>query len=111
MNIGIFLLAGPLIPRSTSLQGLPKSSILFEDLIGSAEQGDWHLEAECPGCLQVDNKFDFRDLLYRQISRLLAVEDAAGIDANQAIQFIDTASVAHQTACHHELSIRRYRRH
>src|SRR5262245_58016886 len=70
-----------------------------------------YVEAERFGGFEIDDEFDFRDLLYRQISWVLTVEDAAGVDANQAIQFIDTASVAHQAACRHELTIRRYRRH
>jgi putative tryptophan/tyrosine transport system substrate-binding protein len=45
---------------------------LLDHLVGAAEQRDWHLEAERPGGLQVDDKIDFRDLLHRQISRLLA---------------------------------------
>src|SRR5262249_9654040 len=36
------------------------------------------------------------------------VEDAAGVDTNQAVQFVDTASVAHQAACRTKLAIRRY---
>ena len=43
------------------------------------------VEAERLGGPEIDHELDFRDLLYRQIGRLLALEDAAGVDADQAI--------------------------
>jgi hypothetical protein len=68
----------------------------LDHLVGAGEQCHRHGEAERLGGPEIDNELDFRDLLYWQISRLLAIEDAPGVDANQSVQFSDTASVAHQ---------------
>ena len=45
------------------------------------------------------------DLLDRQVGRLLAVENAAGVDADQTEAFRIIASVAHQAAGRGELAI------
>ena len=58
---------------------------LFDYLVGAADERNWYLEPERLDGLQVDD--DFRDLLHREIGRLLAFEDAAGVDADQPVQF------------------------
>ena len=62
-------------------------------------------KAERLGGLEVEEQFDFRDLLDRQFARLCAFENPAGIDADLAICVRTTASVAHQTAGCGELAI------
>ena len=54
---------------------------LFDHLIGDGKQRWRNIEAERLGRLEVDVLLG---LLYRQISGLLAIENAPGIDAGQA---------------------------
>src|SRR5262245_14571364 len=68
----------------------------FDHLVGAAEERDRDCETERLGGLHVDDEFDFRRLLHRQVRRVLALEDAAGVDATETIRVPDTASVAHQ---------------
>ena len=58
---------------------------LFDHLVGAADQRVRDGDAERLGGLQVDDHLDFSGLLDRQIGRLLALENAAGIDAGQAV--------------------------
>src|SRR5215471_3227540 len=70
----------------------------FNHLVGGNEQLVWRGEAEHPGGLVVNDQFEFRRLHDRQIGRLRALEDAAGIDADLAIHIHNVASIAHQSA-------------
>jgi hypothetical protein len=47
--------------------------LLIRYLIGAGEQRRRHRQTERLCGPEIDNEFDFRDLLYRQISRFLAV--------------------------------------
>src|SRR6266511_3519587 len=78
---------------------LTLSEPLLDHLVGAAEQRERHREAERLGRLHVDDQLDFRGLLDRQVSRLLALEDAADIDAGLVIRIGKIGSVAHQAAC------------
>ena len=54
----------------------------FDHLVGDGEQRGRHVDAERPGRLQVDDELELGRLQHRQVGRLLALEDAAGIDAD-----------------------------
>jgi len=52
-------------------------------LVGAAEERDRHIDAKCFGGFEIQNQFDPKRLLDRQIGWLLALENATGIDADQ----------------------------
>ena len=69
------------------------------------------VDAERLGGLQVDVQLDFGDLLDRQVGRLFALENPAGIDAGQAVCVRNVRSVAQQTSGRGELAPLVDRRH
>src|SRR6202030_449513 len=76
----------------------------FEHLIGTAEQRKRKGDAKRAGRLEVDVKVDLGGLLHRQICWLLALENAADINADQTIRLGDAATVAYQAAGRGELA-------
>src|SRR6516165_32663 len=76
----------------------------FDHLVGAAEQRERNGEPERPGGLEIDDQLDLRCLLHRQVGRLLALKDAAGIDADQSERVRKIGSVAHQASCRSELA-------
>ena len=53
----------------------------LDHLVGAADQRVWDVEAERLCGLEIDVQLDFRGLLDRQVGRLIALENPAGIDA------------------------------
>jgi hypothetical protein len=51
-------------------------------LVGRGQQRFRDVKAEGLGSFEVDDQIKFRDLLHRKVGRLLAFENASGIDAN-----------------------------
>jgi hypothetical protein len=70
---------------------------LFDNLVGGREQRRRHGKAEHPGGLMIDDQLELARLYDRQIGRLHALEDAAGIDPELAKRIRNVGSVAHQT--------------
>jgi hypothetical protein len=70
----------------------------FDDFVGACEQRRWQIDAERPGGLQIDDKLKLGRLRDRQIGRLGALENFAGVNADLANTVSDVGSVAHQPA-------------
>jgi hypothetical protein len=69
--------------RSHALQ---QTAPLFDHPLGGRKQRRRHGEAEHPGSLVVDHQLELGRLHDRQVSRLGALEDATGIDADLTIR-------------------------
>src|SRR6516162_11248923 len=70
----------------------------FDHLVGASEQWQRNREAECPRGLEINDQLDSRFLLDRHVGWLVALENAPGVHAREAIQVCNSASVAHQSA-------------
>src|SRR6516225_11730137 len=76
----------------------------LNNLIGSSQQRFRDGDAERLGGLEVDDEFDFRDLLHGEVGRLVAFQNAPSIDANLVPRMAEAAAIAHQTASQDELT-------
>src|SRR5262245_16849554 len=70
----------------------------FDHLVGDREQLGRHVEAERIGGLEVDHQFEFGGLLDREVGRIGAVENLAGIDADLAIRRRIRRAIGDETA-------------
>ena len=77
------------VPRS-DISGAANCS-LFDHLVGAGEQRRRHCEAKHPGCLRVDDQLELGRLHDRQLGRLRAFEDAAGVDTELTIGIVRLA--------------------
>src|SRR5512132_37275 len=80
------------------------SYALFEDLVRTPNQRVRDINAECLGRLQVDLHLDPSRLLDRQIGGLVTIENAASINAGQAVCVCGGRSVRKQTSGSGELA-------
>ena len=79
---------------------------LLDHLIGASEQLWRHRNAERLGGLEVQEQFDFRGLLYRQVGRLLALEDAVDVAGRAPILVHPIRPVRDQAAAGDEDTLR-----
>src|SRR6516162_10261610 len=71
---------------------------LLDHLVRRSQQRFRDGEAERLGGLQVDDHLDFCDLLHGEVGRLVAFENAPGIDTNFAVIITDAAAITHRAA-------------
>ena len=74
----------PLCAKSDRMQ---RSKKLLDHLVGERKQLRWNFESERLGGLEVGDEFEFGRLHHRQIGGLGALEEAAGILADQTVGF------------------------
>ena len=60
---------------------------------------------ECLGGLEVDDELDFYSLLDGKIGRLLAFENAPGIETSLVVAIEESGAISHQAACEGELAV------
>ena len=70
---------GPLASLACQERNLApqQNSRLFDHLVRTAEQRQWHCDAECPGGLKINYQLDLGSLLHRQVGRLVSFENLA----------------------------------
>ena len=61
------------------------STVSLDHLVGEREQPVWNCEAERLSRLKINDQFEFRGLLDRQVTRLLVFENPANVDANPTV--------------------------
>ena len=70
----------------------------LDHLVRDGKHARWNSEAERLGGLHVDDQLEFGWLQYRQIGRLLTLENPAGEDAYLAVRIRPSGAIANQTA-------------
>src|SRR6516225_4357053 len=95
-------------PKGLGLRRLSKSitagicdrrNALFDDLVGKRQQPVRNSDSQYPGRFAVDNKFNFRGLLDRQIGWFLTFQDTCGVTTDDTVRVSDTGPIAHQPTC------------
>jgi hypothetical protein len=66
-------------PLSANSGSRPAS---VDDLVGACEQRRWYIDAERPRGLQIDDEFELGRLHDRQIGRIGALENFAGVSSS-----------------------------
>ena len=79
---------------------------LFGHLVSASEKCGWNIKAERLGSLQIDDRLVLGRRLHRQISWLLALEDAVDVAGRAAILFLQSRSVGRKTTGRDEVAER-----
>src|SRR5207237_6295375 len=74
---------------------------LFDHLVGSYLQSQWDCKPKCFGGFEVYNEFKLGRLQDRQISRLFALENPAGVDPSLPPSVRKVRSIAHKATDRH----------
>src|SRR6516164_7059651 len=90
--------------KSVEPAGGPGAPRLLDHFVGGGQQCFWDGEAEGVGGLEVDDQLNFCELLYWEVGRLVAFQNASGIDASLVVSIAEAAAIAHQSAGHDELT-------
>src|SRR5262245_61188532 len=83
----------------------------FDHLVGAAEQRQRHVDGQRRCGLEADDELYLGCLLNRQVSNLLALEDAGCVKSGQSKHFGKLRAIAQKTAGGGELAILIDRRH
>jgi hypothetical protein len=95
------------VPKA-AVSNRSKATSLFDDLIGAGEQRRRDFEAERFRRLEIDDKLIFRRRLHREVSWLLALEDAIDI-AGRAPVLVDNVRPVRSATARASCRIRRSR--
>src|SRR5262249_2737515 len=95
----------PVVPTSTVIYVVDRSARcprrsarLFDHLVGEREQLVWNLEAERLRGLEVDRELVLGRCLYRQVGRLLALEDAVDVSGGVPVLVKQIGPIRNQAA-------------
>src|SRR5271165_345702 len=105
---GRYSLLGPDLHRldRTSL----RLAHLFDHLVGAGQYCRQHVEAQCLGSFEVDDKLEFGRLLDRQVTGLFTLEDAIDIGCCLPVCLEHLNPIGHQAAACDEIAERIDRR-
>jgi hypothetical protein len=94
-----------MVRHDRDVRFVPKADIgslaifaLFDYLVCNRKHARRNCKTECFCGFEVDDQFKFSGCLHRQVSRLVAFEQAPSVDASLMIGLGKTAAVADQTA-------------
>jgi hypothetical protein len=73
-----------------------RQEVLFDDLVGAAEEREWNGQAQRLGGLEVDNQLYLCRLLHGQIAGFITFENSPRVAADQPMVFGFIASVTDQ---------------